>query len=61
MNNVDFESTKHMVDGLSIGVLLGTIAELLPHLASLLTVIWMALRVWESPTVQTWRTRRKED
>jgi peptidoglycan biosynthesis protein MviN/MurJ (putative lipid II flippase) len=46
------EPVKHAFDGLSIGVTLGALAQWLPSIASLLTVIWLAIRIWESDTVR---------
>ena len=46
------ESTKHIGDLLSLGVVLATIADWLPSVAALLTVVWTAIRIWETPTVQ---------
>jgi len=43
---------KHVADGLSVGVLLATLLNALPHIATLLTVIWAAIRLYETPTVQ---------
>ena len=48
---------KYTLDGLSITALLGALAQMLPHVATLLTVIWMALRIYEMPTVQRWLGR----
>jgi len=45
---------KAMVDTLSITTLLGTLAGMLPHVAALLTIIWTALRIYETATVQRW-------
>lgn len=39
-------------DTVSIGTLFGTLVGWLPHIASLLTVIWISIRIWETPTVQ---------
>lgn len=47
-------SAKYALDGLSTAALLGSIAQLLPHIATLLTVIWMSLRIYESRTIQRW-------
>ena len=51
-------------DWTSIGIVLGTIANILPSIAALLSIIWLALRIWESDTVRGWtnrETRRYED
>ena len=46
------ESTKHTGDLLSLGVVLATIADWLPSVAALLTIVWTAIRIWETRTVQ---------
>jgi len=46
------ESTKTLVDGLSVVTVVGTIGELLPPMAALFTLIWTAIRIYETQTVQ---------
>jgi len=46
------ESTKTLVDGLSVVTVVGTIGELLPPMAALFTLIWTAIRIYETKTVQ---------
>jgi hypothetical protein len=46
------EATKHAVDALSIITVLGTLMETLPAIAALFTIIWTAIRIWETKTVQ---------
>jgi hypothetical protein len=46
------EPTKHLADASAALVAIGTLANLLPKLAALLTVIWLAIRIWESDTVR---------
>ena len=46
------EDAKHMGDLVSVSVTLATIADWLPKAAALLTVIWTAIRIWETRTVQ---------
>ena len=48
------EPAKHVVDALSILTVLGTLVEMLPALAALLSIIWSLLRIYESKTVQRW-------
>ncbi|SEI67877.1 hypothetical protein SAMN05518849_101531 [Sphingobium sp. AP50] len=43
---------KHAADGLSIGVLLGTIANILPSIAAAMTIVWTAIRIWETETAK---------
>lgn len=38
-------------DALSISVLLGTIADMLPAIAAVLTIVWTVIRIWETETV----------
>lgn len=46
------ESTKTLIDGLSVVTVVGTIGELLPPLAALFTLVWTAIRIYETKTVQ---------
>ena len=48
------ETIKHVVDALSILTVLGTLADMLPSVAALFTIVWTGLRIWESATVQNW-------
>lgn len=42
------EAAKAVVDGLSLGTVIGTILGWIPHIAAVLSVIWFALRIYES-------------
>ena len=46
------EGTKHVLDGLSLVTVLGTLMSWLPAVAALLSIIWTVLRIYESKTVQ---------
>ena len=46
------ESTKTLIDGLSVVTVVGTIGELLPPLAALFTLVWTAIRIYETKTIQ---------
>ena len=46
------EGIKHATDALSVGVVVGTLANILPAMAALLTIIWTSIRIWETQTVQ---------
>jgi len=48
------EGVKHIVDGLSIVTVLGTLAEVLPALAALFSLIWSVIRIMETDTVRKW-------
>ena len=56
------EDMKQVGDTFSVATMVGTIAGLLPALAALLTVVWTAIRIWETDTVQDlFSKRRKRD
>lgn len=41
------ENVKHIADGVAAVAAFGTLVQFLPPLASLLTIIWMALRIYD--------------
>lgn len=43
---------KSALDVGAVAISLGTFFEYLPAVASLLSVVWLLLRIWESETVQ---------
>jgi hypothetical protein len=47
------ESSKHLVDLLSVATVLGTLADMLPSIAALFTIVWTAIRIYETDTVQS--------
>ena len=53
------EGTKHVLDGLSLITVLGTLIDWLPAVAALLSIIWTSLRIYETKTVQGWISRAK--
>ena len=46
------ETAKHVVDALSLVTVVGTLIELLPAVAALFTIVWTAIRIYETDTVQ---------
>jgi hypothetical protein len=52
-NNMD-DISKYMLDALSFVTVLGTLANMLPSLAALFTIIWTGIRIYETRTVQKW-------
>jgi hypothetical protein len=52
------DGVKHLIDFLSITTLLGTLAQMLPHVAASLTIVWTGLRIYETKTVQGWLGRK---
>ncbi len=56
--NLD-EPTKHLLDGLSVATVMGTLMSWLPSVAALFTIIWTAIRIYETKTVQGWLKKGK--
>ncbi len=56
------EVLKGVLDVVSIGAVVGWWLDVMPHAATLFTLIWSVLRVWETDTVQSlvkrWLSRR---
>jgi hypothetical protein len=55
------ESVKHIVDGVSIVATVGTLIEMLPAIAALFTIVWTAIRIFETDTVQRMLGRKKAE
>lgn len=54
------EHTKTLVDTASVATVVGTLAGILPAIAALFTIVWTAIRIYESRTVQDF-LKRDED
>jgi hypothetical protein len=52
------ESTKHVVDGVSAATVVGTLVDMLPSTAAVFTIVWTAIRIWETDTVRGWTGRK---
>lgn len=55
------ESTKTLVDGLSVVTVVGTLGDVLPPLAALFTVVWTLIRIYETKTVQKMMGKDRPD
>lgn len=55
------ETTKHVVDVLSVATVLGTLVEMLPSIAAVFTIVWTGIRIWETDTVQNLLSRKKDN
>ncbi len=51
------ESSKHIVDALSVVTVLGTLTDMLPSIAAVFTIVWTSIRIWETATVRSWTGR----
>jgi hypothetical protein len=54
------ETVKHIMDALSFMTVLGAMTAWLPPVASLFTIIWMAIRIWETDTVCDLTNRKRK-
>ena len=46
------DNTKHIIDVASVATVLGTLVEMLPSIAALFTIVWTAIRIYETNTIQ---------
>ena len=46
------EGIKHLIDGLSVVTVLGTLIDMLPSIAALFTIVWTLIRIYETDTVR---------
>jgi len=54
MSEATSETIKHAVDALSIVTVVGTLVNMLPSIAAIFTIVWTAIRIYETDTVQGW-------
>jgi len=55
------ETVKYVIDGVSFLTVVGTLAEVLPAVAAIFTIVWTAIRIWETKTVQKLINRKKDN
>jgi hypothetical protein len=48
----------HAIDIASLGIVAGSLLDWLPAIASVLSILWMLIRIWETDTVRGWTNRR---
>jgi hypothetical protein len=53
------DGVKHAIDFTSFAALLGSLISVLPAIASVLTIVWTAIRIYETPTVQALLYRKE--
>jgi hypothetical protein len=61
MTEHDQETWKHIIDGASILTVIGTLVEFLPALSAILSIVWVAIRIYETETVKKLLNRKKDD
>lgn len=52
------EQHKHLIDALAVSSLIGTMFGYLPDATAALTFVWVAVRLFETDTVQGWFRRK---
>lgn len=60
MKHETVEHLKTAGDILSVATVVGALADVLPSIAALFTIVWTGLRIYESPTVQDLLKRWKK-
>jgi hypothetical protein len=53
------ETLKQMLDGASILTVIGTLVEFLPAVSALLSIVWVAIRIYETDTVKRLMGRKE--
>lgn len=47
------ETGKHIGDAVSIVTVVGTLAQVLPSIAAIFTIVWTSIRIYETDTIQS--------
>lgn len=61
MSSMATEGTKQAIDAVSVLTVVGTLSDILPPVAALITIIWTAIRIYETDTVQGLLGRKSDD
>lgn len=61
MKDSAHETTKAILDGVSVVTVVGTLVDMLPSIAALFTILWTGIRIWETDTVQSMFGRKDDD
>jgi chromate transport protein ChrA len=46
------EPIKALLDATSIGTVIGTMLNMIPHMTAIVGLVWMCVRLYQEPTVQ---------
>lgn len=61
MSDSTSETIKHVVDAASVATVVGTLVDMLPSIAAVFTIVWTAIRIYETDTVQGWFGEKGKD
>lgn len=53
------ETAKNVMDAVSVVTVIGTLAQVLPAIAAIFTIIWTVIRIYETKTFQSIIRRMK--
>jgi hypothetical protein len=59
MSEYNQETLKQLLDGASILTVIGTLVEFLPAVSALLSIVWVAIRIYETDTVKRLMGRKE--
>jgi hypothetical protein len=54
MAHNELDTAKTVADGVAVITTVGTLAQILPSVAALFTIVWTGFRIYETDTVQGW-------
>jgi hypothetical protein len=54
MAHHELDTAKTVADVAAVATTVGTLAQVLPSVAALFTIIWTGFRIYETDTVQGW-------
>jgi chromate transport protein ChrA len=57
----DTEAAKNVVDALSVGTVVATLAGVLPSIAAIFTICWTVIRIYETETVKKLLGKKPRD
>jgi hypothetical protein len=55
------EPTRAGLDALSVLTVVGTLIDMLPSIAAMVTIVWTSIRIYETKTVQKLLRREKDE
>ena len=55
------ETTKQAIDAVSVFTVVGTLSDMLPPMAALVTIIWTGIRIYETKTIQKMLGKHKDE
>jgi len=58
--NENTQAVKYTIDTISVFTVIGTLMDILPPVAALLTIVWTCINIYESSTFQKFLGRFKK-